>query len=506
MTEERREYQETAVKETLKHLWADGKCLIAAPTGSGKTVIAGQLMRDHFKRVYFAAERRQLVEQAARAFWDQGLDVSVDMAEQHAAHGGHVVASQQTARNRFRSGQYDLIITDEAHIRHGSWSEIIERENKNGTPILGLTATPFREGMHEQFKNVVNCGTVNSLVSDGHLCPIKVFRCEEVDVAKMRIRAGDFVEEDMSIAAHKSTGDVIQTYEKLTKEHWGERRPAVFFVPSVDEAAYYAQSFGEAGHDFRVVSYRAQDKMVQEDNLDAFFAGKCHGLINCEMLTRGFDAPHLQYIGMVRPYTRLSPVVQIIGRLMRKFAGKDFGIAADHASNYSAHFQSIAWLFEHGVSQLQKAERVDKERKRDDSPEKKPPRCHKCGMIFAAGESYPCPNCGAGRITTFGGANPGELTEFAAPRPNGKGGTREHRGVTFGDVCTCIQTRVGNKIDNRKKLGMAKAVYKDITGKWPPWGQEFLPTWGDVPAATIAAFDDSQKRYRSKKDGKRNAA
>ena len=28
-----------------------------------------------------------------------------------------------------------------------------------------------------------------------------------------------------------------------------------------------------------------------------------------------------------------------------------------------------------------------------------------------------------------------------------------------------------------------------------------MPTWGDVPAATIAAFNDSQKRYRSKKDG-----
>lgn len=493
---EARPYQEKAVRDTLTHLRMDGKCLIAAPTGSGKTVIASILMENHFHKVCFACERRALVEQAARSFWDNGLLCSIDMAEQRASHHGHVVSSQQTARNRFRKGGYDLIVTDEAHITHGSWSQTLKEEHRDGTPILGLSATPFREGLHELYKNVVNCGTVNSLVGEGYLAPIKVFRCEEVDVAKMRIRSGDYVEEDMAKAAHKATGDVVNTYERL-----GKGKSAVIFVPSVDEAAYYAKSFGEAGYDFRVVSYRRQDKLQQEENLAAFFRGEC-GLVNCEMLTRGFDAPHMEYVAMVRPYTKLSPVVQIIGRAMRTNPGKDHAVIADHASNYSAHYESIKWLFEHGVSQLAKAERIDKDRKRDDTPEKKPPHCFKCEYIFASDEGYPCPNCGEERITTFGGVNAGELVEF---NPNGRSEPKKIKGkeVTYGDICTLIQTRLGNKIDHNRKAGMAKAIFKDITGRWPKWGVGFTPTYGTVPASTIKAFDDSQSRHRSKKRERR---
>src|SRR5436190_16146417 len=61
----------------------DGLAAAGRPTGSGKTVIAAELIRDAVaqgKRVLFLVHRRELVSQSARKLYDAGIDPGIILA------------------------------------------------------------------------------------------------------------------------------------------------------------------------------------------------------------------------------------------------------------------------------------------------------------------------------------------------------------------------------------------------------------------------------------------
>src|SRR5439155_4965299 len=74
--------------DVIARIWAaieDAKrrILLVAPTGSGKTVIAAELIRDAVaqgKRVLFLVHRRELVSQSARKLYDTGIDPGIILA------------------------------------------------------------------------------------------------------------------------------------------------------------------------------------------------------------------------------------------------------------------------------------------------------------------------------------------------------------------------------------------------------------------------------------------
>lgn len=60
-----RSYQRTAASEVMKIIRAGGHPLLVSPTGSGKTVIAAEVVKA-FPKVLFVSHRRELLAQARR--------------------------------------------------------------------------------------------------------------------------------------------------------------------------------------------------------------------------------------------------------------------------------------------------------------------------------------------------------------------------------------------------------------------------------------------------------
>lgn len=199
-----RPYQTEAV-DRVESAWQRGRRapLLAAPTGSGKTIIACELIRrarDRGWRVLFLAPRRELIDQAFDELVDAGLDINVVMAGDTRRNdfAGVTIASVDTLHARkVRAGEYpilapDLIVVDEAHLfvtplragLIGHWP---------AARIVGLTATPARKdgrALGLLFDELIEVATVAELTEAGFLVPGRYFSLGDPDLSRVRVTAG----------------------------------------------------------------------------------------------------------------------------------------------------------------------------------------------------------------------------------------------------------------------------------------------------------------------------
>lgn len=143
--------------------------IIVAPTGSGKTVIGGEIVRRAIadgKRVLFLAHRREIVMQTSAKLAANGIEHGIIMAGEHTSPLEPVqVAAIQTLharavrRNKIALPPADLLIADECHHAPArTWKKIVEAYPN--AILLGLTATPCRgdgRGLGSLFAKIIEC-------------------------------------------------------------------------------------------------------------------------------------------------------------------------------------------------------------------------------------------------------------------------------------------------------------------------------------------------------------
>ena len=175
-----RPYQLDVVDEVKRH----DHPLIVAPTGSGKTVIAAELIREaENDHVLYIAHRRELIHQAKEKLADFGVSAGVILAgEPMNQMARNQIASVQTLWSRCVRGNSDLplaniVFIDEAHhCAARTYRKIIDLYPD--AKLIGMTATPCRKdgrGLGGAFSTIVECPQVHELTELGFLVPTKVF-------------------------------------------------------------------------------------------------------------------------------------------------------------------------------------------------------------------------------------------------------------------------------------------------------------------------------------------
>jgi DNA repair protein RadD len=174
-----RPYQEKIVAETAAY----HRPIIVAPTGSGKTVIAAEIIRraEH-KHVLYLAHRRELIHQGQAKLRDFGVDSGLILAGASLNQMARVqVASIQTLWSRcMRQGNdlphADIVFVDEVHhARARTYRLIVEKYSD--ARVVGMTATPCRRdgrGLGNMFDALVECPQVQELIDLGYLVKTKV--------------------------------------------------------------------------------------------------------------------------------------------------------------------------------------------------------------------------------------------------------------------------------------------------------------------------------------------
>lgn len=378
------------------------KVLIVAPTGSGKTVIAAEIIRravERGKRVLVLAHRREIINQTAQKLLDAGVHHGVILA----GHGAHIhrpvqIASIATLWARgFRTETIqlppaDLLVIDECHhARARTYQKIIEAYPDAG--LLGLTATPCRgdgRGLGNVFDHLLECPQVGELVEQGHLVRSRVYAPIDPDLRGVATRTGDYVESQLAerMNTAKLVGDIV--------EHWhrfGERRRTVAFAVDVRHSVHITGEFVRAG-----VRAEHLDGSTPTPEREAILArlaaGETELVSNCMVLTEGFDLPAIGCLILARPTKQLGLFRQMVGRALRPADGKPDAVILDHSGAVFRHGlpeDPVAWSLDVDRIATSPVHAARQEKaKRKGGPELV--ECTNCSAVRTAGE--PCPACG----------------------------------------------------------------------------------------------------------------
>ena len=404
------------VVDKLSEGFAHHRCqILYAPTGFGKTEVAMAIMQEvarNYKKTAIVLDRVVLVEQTSLRLGKYNIDHGV-IQRDHWRYRPDLpiqVCSAQTLEKREIVPDIDLLIIDECHVQRRGIVELIK--NNPQLKVIGLTATPFTNGLGNVYTNVVGALPTGELIDKGWLTPLKVFIAKEIDMTGAKKVAGEWSADEVAERGMKITGDIVSEWIKKTHEIYDKPMKTIVFCSGVNHGRDLEEKFKQEGYNFVSISYKEDDEFKRTTIED--FARpdtEIHGLIATDILTRGFDVSDVCIGVSARPFSKsFSSHVQQLGRVMRPHQGKEFAVWLDHSGNYLRFRDDWDKLYDHGVDELK--EGTEKARKEPTVKEKKEAMCPSCGGLWTSPTNI-CDECGFERQNPRDIINvPGELTEL----------------------------------------------------------------------------------------------
>lgn len=345
-----RPYQDTAVTSALSRFlqFGEQRTALVLATGAGKTVIFAEFIRrwrelHPDQPVLVLAHRSELLQQAAEKIrlWAPGLRVGLVQAGVNQVWADVLVASQQTLSRSSRLAKIpdvSLVVVDECHRSMGpSYQRVLEELGTmrgDGPRVLGVTATFTREDskrLTEYYQSVAFSMDILDLIDGGYLVPPRFRRVlvEGLDltaVKSSRLEGGkDLAAGDLDIAMEKAgaPGVVAAAY----RIHASDRQGLVF-TPTVHSAGLVCDALRGEGISSEVLSGSTPTGQRREI-LRRYQAGQLQTVVNCAVLTEGFDAPATGCILIARPTMSKILFRQMVGRALRPAAGKSDALILD---------------------------------------------------------------------------------------------------------------------------------------------------------------------------------
>jgi DNA repair protein RadD len=328
-----------------------GNPIVVWPTGAGKSLgvamTANTVMQYKNQRVLILIHTKELVQQNYDELVNSfpHLDVGIYSAglNKKEIRDVTVASIQSVGKKSELFKNFTFGIVDECHLvnneRKGMYRNFLEALN---VPVIGFTASPFRlKGgyLHEHedslFTDIVydlsEMHKFNRLVEEGYLCRLKSKRTElSIDISGVRTKMGDFDQTGLSAAVDKA--EITKAAVLETIEHIKTRKACLVFAIDIEHCEHIKDYFVEEGISADVVHSKTSNR---DQLIESFKAGQLKVLINCEILTTGFNYPELDTICLLRPTK--SPVihVQTIGRGLRIAPNKTDCLILDFAQNVS---------------------------------------------------------------------------------------------------------------------------------------------------------------------------
>lgn len=430
--------------------------ILAAPTGSGKTIMATHLLEECHakgKRAVFVADRIALIDQTSAVLDRFGIPHGVIQGQHWRCRPWEriQVASPQTMARR-KWPEADLIIVDEAHTLHKT---TLRQLDKREAVAIGLTATPFTKGMGKHYETVVSVTTTRKLIEEGYLAPYRIFASSEPDMDGAKVVAGEWTEKDSAERAMPIVGDCVSEYLKH-----GDGQKFIAFGVNVAHCEEIQRQFLAAGMQSGLYTYRTTE--VERAEMVAEFRkpdSYIRGLVSVSALAKGFDVEDVGVVIMARPLrSSLAEHIQILGRGLRKDPENPDKICTvlDHAGNTLRFWDSMNAFFDEGATQLDDGK--PKKSAKADRKGPKPKKCPKCAHIHAPRPM--CPMCGfeyPRRSNVEHEA--GELAELG----EGAAATIDVRRSFYAELLTLAEAR-------DYKQGWAAHKYRERFGMWPRLG------------------------------------
>ncbi len=401
-------WYQTAANDAVWQYLAErnGNPVVVLPTGAGKSLLIAMLIRQALEfggRVVVLAHRKELLQQNADEIKGliPGVDVGVYSAglKSRQIDNTVVVAGIQSVYRKFADlGRRHLVLVDEAHLisdleetMYRQFLQGIAKTNE-GLRIVGLTATPFRTGTgpicgpDRIFQRIVFEAQTGQLITEGFLCPITNKPADaEVNTDKVGLRGGEFIESELQAAFMEGDNAAMAVQEIVTKCH--DRHSVLIFASGVTHAEDVAQ-FLHNHNVGRVGIVTGETLPIERESLLADFkAQRLRWLVNCDVLTTGFNARCVDAIAILRATMSPGLFAQMVGRGLRLHESKSNCLLLDFGGNIARHGSIDDPNF--GYSEA----RSSSKRAAVAAQNGRGKTCPACNLDVAA-NSRTCPECG----------------------------------------------------------------------------------------------------------------
>lgn len=375
---ELRPYQQAALQAIADAEARGVRCqALVLATGLGKTVIFSHLLAQRGGRALVLAHRDELLQQAAQkiAAIYPGCHVGIVRGDLDQREAQIVVASVQTLARARRLARirpdFKTVIVDEAHHSAAeSYGRIFEHIAQSDPLLIGVTATPDRadgKGLDKWFSEIVFEMGLDAGIREGWLCDLegKLILLKDADFSKVHVKKGDY---DLSeLAAVMKAANWHEHVARAFFEHAADRR-TVIFVPKVQMAHELAEHLRANGARAEAID-GSQPLEERRRVLRRLASGEAQVIVNCAVLTEGFDEPSLSCVMMARPTKSRALYTQCVGRGTRLHQGKQNCLVLDMVGVTQRHdLVTLATLA--GVGQLRSDETYAKAAERSERENK----------------------------------------------------------------------------------------------------------------------------------------
>ncbi|WP_315913287.1 DEAD/DEAH box helicase [Arthrobacter sp. lap29] len=359
------DYQESASEEIRKILRTEGgssgKAMIELPTGAGKTRVAVESIVKSFLAeeiqgpILWIAPTAELCEQAFQCWsevWREFSDERAlligrlwskhDVSEPDTNLSVIIVTDAKLDTSIVNNPNYDwlaiptAVIVDEAHVagesqrytRIFTWLGVDGRHHSR--PLLGLSATPFKGRKPEATDRLAarfGRNLVNSLGDDpiaelqkrGVLSRVtrQVLDGTNIELDQKELNAvAQFNKLSATVLAkieadEERTTRIIDHVVQLP-EDW----PVLIFTSSVLSAQISAALLRSMNISAASISGTTRPQERRRIT-NSFRRGDTRVLVNCDVLTQGFDAPLVRALYIARPTLSPGLYMQMVGRGLR---------------------------------------------------------------------------------------------------------------------------------------------------------------------------------------------
>ena len=330
--------------------------LVAAATGTGKTVIAAldyRRLRATLPRarLLFVAHRKEILQQSQNVLRHVLRDGSFGelwVDGQRPRRWEYVFASIQSLSasdvTALDPKQFDVVIVDEFH--HAAASTYVALlDHLRPQHLLGLTATPERTDGLDVLRWFGGRIAVELRLWDaleqGLLSPFHYFGIHDgTDLSRVPWRRGMGYDSEELTNVYTADDFWASKVIAAVNDKIGvpKRMRALGFCVSIKHAAFMADRFTQAGITARAVTSitSAEDR---QQALSDLRDGKVNVLFTVDLFNEGVDIPAVDVVLMLRPTESATIFLQQLGRGLRRAENKDVLTVLDFVGHQRKEFR-----------------------------------------------------------------------------------------------------------------------------------------------------------------------
>ena len=318
------------------------------PTSFGKSLVISSLASKYPDKYFInVTNSKELLKQNYEKYTSYGFEAQICSASLNSKEVGRVTFATITTLSKFIDFFKDkdvVIVDDEAQEGSATGSQLSEFVKKlKNYKLVGVTATPFRlsqsmEGTSLKmmnrdrsciYKSIEDVVQISEVVEQNYWSKL-LYDIKDVDEENLTLNTSGTEFTDDSIQKFKEVNDINNRLVEEIKDLISKGRKSILVsVPFISDAQEISSKLDVCEAVFSGMDTKDRDRIIND-----FKSLKLKVIVQCKILSVGFDHPQLDAIVMAKPTNSLTFYYQYLGRGVRIHPDKKDCIVVDLSGNY----------------------------------------------------------------------------------------------------------------------------------------------------------------------------